>query len=55
MTVSETAAEGEIEVEPELLSGLESYVTLSGAPEEYFDVEAPYRGAVKSIDLSLYR
>ncbi|WP_178916815.1 succinic semialdehyde dehydrogenase [Natronomonas gomsonensis] len=46
MTVSETAIDGEIDVEPDLLSGLESYVTLSGAPEEHFDVEAPYRGVV---------
>ncbi|QLD88166.1 succinate-semialdehyde dehydrogenase (NADP(+)) [Natronomonas salina] len=44
MTVSESAAEAELEVEAELLAGLESGVTTAGAPEERFDVEAPFRG-----------
>ena len=46
MTVSETVAESELSVEPDLLAGLESYVTTAGPREGRFDVEAPFSGAV---------
>jgi len=46
MTVSETIDESELSVEPDLLAGLESFVTTSGPREERFDVEAPFSGAV---------
>jgi len=46
VTVSETVAESELSVEPDLLAGLESYVTTAGPREDRFDVEAPASGAV---------
>ena len=48
MTVSETIDESELSVEPNLLAGLESFVTTSGPREERFDVEAPFSGAPTS-------
>ncbi len=44
MTVSESIDETELDVAPDQLAGLESFITTAEAPDEYMDIEAPFRG-----------